>query len=180
MKKVKNLTKKLKLVESSKSEKLEKTLKAAKTEKVEKVVKTKKTKKIKQPTKKRLLIIESTSSSQPKTFVKKEEKNETNLINNGDNKTYLKISQDLNKMSPSHIELPSGRLNEKFSDLMGKLADIMSKQGETFRARAYQKAQETIMSYPGDIMSANDLKGKPNIGPTIMEKLNEYSQTGTL
>ena len=180
MKKVKNLTKKLKLVESSKSDKSSKTLKAAKTEKVEKVVKTKKTKKIKQPTKKRLLIIESTSSSQPKTFVKKEEKNETNLINNGDNKTYLKISQDLNKMSPSHIELPIGRLNEKFSDLMGKLADIMSKQGETFRARAYQKAQETIMSYPGDIMSANDLKGKPNIGPTIMEKLNEYSQTGTL
>jgi NAD-dependent DNA ligase len=174
MKKIKKLTKKLKLVESSKSSN------ASKVEKSLKVVKTKKTKKQKNPTKKRVLIIESTSSSQPKTLLKEEEKNEIKLINNGDNKTYLKISTDLNKMSPSHIELTSGRLNEKFSDLMGKLADIMLKQGETFRARAYQKAQETIMSYPGDIMSANDLKGKPNIGPTIMEKLNEYSQTGTL
>ena len=38
------------------------------------------------------------------------------------------------------------RLNEKFIELMEKLADIMLKQGEPFRARAYQKAQETIMS----------------------------------
>ena len=72
------------------------------------------------------------------------------------------------------------RLNEKFIELMEKLADIMLKQGEPFRARAYQKAQETIMSYQGDILSPNDLKGKPGIGETIMEKLNEYIKTGTL
>ena len=176
MKNVKKLTKKLKLVESSSS----KSSKSLKASKVVESPKTKKTKKIKNPTKKRLLIIESSSSSQPKTLLKNEEKNEIKLPNIGDTKTYLKISPDLNKMSQQPIELPSGRLNEKFSDLMGKLADIMLKQGETFRARAYQKAQETIMSYPGDIMSANDLKGKPNIGSTIMEKLNEFSQTGTL
>ena len=63
---------------------------------------------------------------------------------------------------------------------MEQLANIMLKQGEPFRARAYQKAQETIMAYPTDILSPDDLKGKPNIGPTIMEKLNEYVQTGTL
>ena len=74
----------------------------------------------------------------------------------------------------------TGRLNEKFIELMEKLADIMLKQGEPFRSRAYQKAQETIMAYPSDIFSPNDLKGKPGIGETIMEKLNEYVQTGTL
>ena len=58
------------------------------------------------------------------------------------------------------------RLNEKFIELMEKLADIMLKQCEPFRARAYQKAQETIMSYQGDILSPNDLKGKPGIGET--------------
>ena len=79
------------------------------------------------------------------------------------------------KMSSS-----SGRLNEKFIDLMEKLADIMLKQGEPFRARAYQKDQETIMSYLNDITTPDDLKGKANIGPTIMEKLNEYYKTGTL
>ena len=73
-----------------------------------------------------------------------------------------------------------GRLNEKFIELMEILADIMLKQGEPFRARAYQKAQETIMAYQEDILSPSNLKGKPGIGETIMEKLNEYVQTGTL
>jgi DNA ligase (NAD+) len=77
-------------------------------------------------------------------------------------------------------QLSSVRLNEKFIELMEQLANIMLKQGETFRARAYQKAQETIMSYPNDINSPNDLKNKPNIGSTIMEKLTEFFQTGTL
>ena len=73
-----------------------------------------------------------------------------------------------------------GRLNERFIELMENLSDIMLKQGEPFRARAYQKAQETIMSYPVDILGPDDLKGKPGIGSTIIEKLNEYVKTGTL
>jgi NAD-dependent DNA ligase len=123
--------------------------------------------------KKKLLIIESSSSPsslKEKIELLNPEKNE------GINKTDLKISQDIKQMS----QLPSGRLNEKFIELMEQLADIMLKQGEPFRARAYQKAQETIMAYPSDIMSPNDLKGKPGIGSTIMEKLNEYVETGTL
>jgi NAD-dependent DNA ligase/DNA polymerase/3'-5' exonuclease PolX len=124
--------------------------------------------------KRKLLIIESSSTSSPfkeKIEIFNPEKNE------GINKMDLKISQDKNlKMS----QMPSGRLNEKFIELMEQLSTIMLKQGEAFRARAYQKAQETIMAYPGDIMSPNDLKGKPGIGPTIMEKLNEYVENGTL
>jgi NAD-dependent DNA ligase len=122
--------------------------------------------------KRKLLIIESSStpSLKEKIEILNPEKNE------GITKTDLKISQDITQMS----QLPTGRLNEKFIELMEKLSDIMLKQGEAFRARAYQKAQETIMAYPGDIMSPNDLKGKPGIGPTIMEKLNEYVETGTL
>ena len=123
--------------------------------------------------KRKLLIIESSStpSLKEKNEMFNPEKNE------GINKMDLKISQDKNlKMS----QLPTGRLNEKFIELMEQLSNIMLKQGEAFRARAYQKAQETIMAYPGDIMSPNDLKGKPGIGPTIMEKLNEYVETGTL
>jgi NAD-dependent DNA ligase/predicted flap endonuclease-1-like 5' DNA nuclease len=74
----------------------------------------------------------------------------------------------------------NSRLNEKFIELMEQLADIMLKQGEPFRARAYQKAQETIMAFPADILSPEQLKGKPGIGATIMEKLEEYVNTGTL
>jgi len=125
--------------------------------------------------KKPILIIES--STTPEKVIEKE-KIDIFLPENlkDTNKIDLKISQEVNQMS----QLPSGRLNEKFIELMEKLADIMLKQGEPFRARAYQKAQETIMAYPSDILSPNDLKGKPGIGETIMEKLNEYVQTGTL
>jgi DNA ligase (NAD+) len=131
--------------------------------------------------KKPLLIIESSTSSikpSPKIFKDdKEEKIDIFLSENLRDKLQrdLKIPQEVKQMS-----LPSGRLNEKFIELMEKLANIMLKQGEPFRAKAYQKAQETIMAYPDDILSPNDLKGKPGIGPTIMEKLNEYVETGTL
>ena len=80
-------------------------------------------------------------------------------------------NQTNNKMS---------RYNEKFIEILEALSNIMLKQGETFRARAYQKAQEFIMSYQSDIISLNELKGKPNIGPAILEKLEEFLSTGTL
>jgi DNA polymerase/3'-5' exonuclease PolX len=38
------------------------------------------------------------------------------------------------------------RYNEQFIDLLDKLSDIMLKHGEPFRAKAYQKAQESILS----------------------------------
>lgn len=84
------------------------------------------------------------------------------------------------KITEEKTEKMNGRLNETFIDLMDKLASIMMKQGEPFRARAYQKAQETMMTIVEDIASPDQLKGLPGIGPTIMEKLNEYVSTGTL
>jgi NAD-dependent DNA ligase len=89
------------------------------------------------------------------------------------NESHLKITPDLKSMEPK-------RYNEEFIELMEKLNNIMIKKGEPFRARAYQKAQETIMTYPDDITSPSQLKDKPNIGSTIMDKLNEYVETGTL
>jgi DNA ligase (NAD+) len=134
--------------------------------------------------KKKLLIIESSSltkSSRNKPLGEQVEQKEKIEIynpekNEGILKTDLKITQEVNQMS----QLPSGRLNEKFIDLTEQLGNIMLKHGEPFRARAYQKAQETIMAYQCDIITPEQLKGQPGIGPTIMEKLNEYVQTGTL
>jgi DNA ligase (NAD+) len=71
-------------------------------------------------------------------------------------------------------------LNEKFINLLDKLSGIMMKHGEPFRAKAYQKAQDTIMTYSGVITSFKQLEGLPGIGPTIMEKFKEYVETGTL
>ena len=71
-------------------------------------------------------------------------------------------------------------MNKEFIDIMDELADIMTRQGEPFKARAYKKAAETIMSFPEDITDVKQLSGKPGIGKTIMEKLEEYKKTGTL
>ena len=72
------------------------------------------------------------------------------------------------------------RYNEKFIEIMSKLSEIMLKKGEPFRSRAYQKAIETILNHTEDITCAQQLKGKPNIGETIIAKLNEYVNTGQL
>jgi len=153
----KNLKKKLLLIESSSTTSNKKYGKYGKDGKDEKDEKDEKKEKI-----------ESFLLENPKIIEKEMQPSEINL---------KKSSENISKEMPS---LPTGRLNEKFIDLMEQLSSIMLKKGEPFRARAYQKAQETIMSYPGDILNPNDLKGLPNIGPTIMEKLNEYVETGTL
>ena len=72
------------------------------------------------------------------------------------------------------------RYNEKFIEVLENLSTIMLKKGEAFRARAYQKAQEFIMSYPDTITCLNDLNKKPNIGPAVLERLEEFIVTGTL
>jgi DNA ligase (NAD+) len=74
----------------------------------------------------------------------------------------------------------TGRLNEHYIELLENLSTIMLKNDEPFRAKAYQKAQQTIMSYPGDIASPEDLIGQTGIGSTIMDKLIEYTKQGTL
>ena len=98
----------------------------------------------------------------------------------------LKISQELIKKDsvmpisqPKEHSQPKG-YNEEFIEILGELKDIMQAQGEIFRAKAYQTAQETIMLYEGVITSPEQLKGMKGIGETILSKLNEYVTTGTL
>ena len=136
----------------------------------------------KNKTKKKLRIIESSLSSQERKEVnnnnktaKIPKKRKLNIIESvppNQDEIDIKITEEKPHMSV--------RLNETYIGLMEELADIMMKQGEPFRARAYKKAQETIMTYTGDITTPEQLNGYPNIGPTIMEKLKEYQNTGTL
>ena len=71
-------------------------------------------------------------------------------------------------------------MNIVLIDIMEELADIMMRQGEPFKARAYKKASESIMAFPDEITNVSQLKGQFGIGKTIMEKLEEYQKTGTL
>jgi DNA ligase (NAD+) len=83
------------------------------------------------------------------------------------------------------LQLPTpipikARFNEAFIDVLGELADILQRQGEPFKARAYQQAQESIMTFPDDIYTVDQLKGLKGIGKAIESKLEEYSKTGTI
>ena len=79
-----------------------------------------------------------------------------------------------------HNKDASKRWNEDFIKILDELADIMQRQGEPFKSRAYQKAQETIMTYESDINNLAQIIDLPGIGKTIAGKLEEYMQTGTL
>ena len=72
------------------------------------------------------------------------------------------------------------RLNEGFSTLLSELETILMGQGEPFKARAYKKAEETILGITYDITSYKQLEGMPGIGDAIIKKLQEYEETGSL
>jgi NAD-dependent DNA ligase len=112
-----------------------------------------------------------------KTIEKKERvKEKHNKINI---KTNQQIVLEIEPEKMQNIK-QSKRLNESFIEILGVLRDIMSKHGEVFRAKSYQKAQETLMAYPDNITSVKQLNGMPCIGPTISGTLNEFVETGTL
>lgn len=89
-------------------------------------------------------------------------------------------SKDL-KLSLHSSSKMSG-YNEELSKIFGELYQIMISKGEPFRARAYKKAQETILN-AGFIITADnfkDLQKLPGIGETIVKKVEEYITTGKL
>jgi NAD-dependent DNA ligase/predicted nucleotidyltransferase len=95
----------------------------------------------------------------------------------------LKITQPIVQETTQEIEKMTAAaksFNEEFIEVLGELAGIMQRQGEPFKSRAYQKAQETIMTFDGDIITADQLKGMPGIGDAIYRKLKEYTETGKI
>ena len=113
------------------------------------------------------------SSNSHKTLKKKRVKKIKNVKLKLKKKSYV-----LTNMKP--IKTKKEYYNEKFIKLLGELYTIMMAKGEHYRARAYKKAQETIMSVTSRIENVDVLKGKPGIGSTTISKLNEFVKTGTL
>ena len=107
---------------------------------------------------------------------------DTDLKTSADSKVLLTMAepQVLVTMAEPQVLPTKPRLNEIFIDLLGELADILQRQGEPFKARAYQQAQETIMTYPGDLSTVEQLQGLKGIGKAIEGKLTEYTTTGTI
>ena len=87
---------------------------------------------------------------------------------------------EMNKTIKKISTKTSMNYNNQFIQLLEQLENLMQKKGEFFRARAYAKAKESIMTYKKPIKNADQLKGQKGIGSTILAKLNEYVKTGTL
>jgi len=68
--------------------------------------------------------------------------------------------------------------NQDFSKILGESADLMMRKGEVMKARAYNRARDTIQNIDQDIKSVEQLKNTPTIGATIYDKLDEYTKTG--
>jgi DNA ligase (NAD+) len=125
-----------------------------------------------------------------KTIKKDTKKNSKSSLKKSTKKKTLKTLKTLKIQKPKKLkeikpikkssEKKMPRLNEQFMNIMGELKDIMKAQGERFRAGAYQNAEEAIMQFETDITHPDDLKGIEYIGSTILSKLNEYFETGTL
>jgi len=91
------------------------------------------------------------------------------------------VEQPLKNEIKDEIRVASRkRWNEEFVDILARLSKLLAAQGEVFKSRAYKKAEETVRAYDGDITQVAQLKGQPGIGTTILEKLQEYVNTGTL
>ena len=94
----------------------------------------------------------------------------------------IEISAMSKKSSPVSMNSKEIKqsLNEKIAKLLAKLSSLMMKSGEVMKARAYQKAEETILGLTTELKSVDELRGKSGFGPTILAKIDEYLKTGTL
>lgn len=100
------------------------------------------------------------------------------IKNNETNMPITKQSLRSASKSPMMETSKPTRHNEEFIGILAELENYMSKKGEFMRSRAYQKAQEAIMTYPENITDVDQISGLRGIGKTITSKLNEYLKTG--
>ena len=101
---------------------------------------------------------------------------------NGRNKTMKNTHKQLTTKSlkPTQGSISKMRYNEQFIDALTELADIMSRKGEPFRAKAYKSAAITIMNCSCDITEPDQLKDAKHVGNAVLTKLHELCKTGTI
>ena len=70
--------------------------------------------------------------------------------------------------------------NQVISEILGETADLLTKLGEPFRAKAYKTAANAVSLYSEEINSDTDLSSIKGVGKTTQEKIKEIIQTGKL
>ena len=70
--------------------------------------------------------------------------------------------------------------NNTLAQQFAILSEIMSKNGDSIRSRVYSRVEETILGFPREIKSVDDLKGVSGIGIQVLKKIKEYLETGKI
>jgi len=148
----------------------------------------KKSRFVKKTNTKKLKIVESIERFEPKKSNSPHSKSRTLKKGKTTHRKLNKklvIKEDISPSMPTVNDSQSKSkmtqiYNEQFIAALGELEDYMQKKGEIMRARAYQKAQESIMTYQEDITDVNQIKDLKGIGKTIISKLNELKDTGMI
>tara|TARA_Y100000389_G_scaffold171916_1_gene179910 strand:+ start:2839 stop:5766 length:2928 start_codon:yes stop_codon:yes gene_type:complete len=63
---------------------------------------------------------------------------------------------------------------------LNTLENLTSNRGDIFRARAYKRASEALMSLEETCITLEHVKDKEGIGKTIIEKFKEFMETGKI
>ena len=71
-------------------------------------------------------------------------------------------------------------MNEKYIDLLDKLANISKAKGDFFKEKAYKRAMEEIYLMDEEITDIDKLKGIYGFGEAIIKKMKEFQKTGRL
>jgi len=99
-------------------------------------------------------------------------------LNSNSQDSNLKVNSPPNIKMPN---LPDPPYNSAFIQQLTLLENIMYKNGSPMRALAYKKAKTTIIGLSRTpINSIEDIKGLPNIGDSIIEKLSQFINTGQI
>ena len=72
------------------------------------------------------------------------------------------------------------RLNEFIIEVLEKLVKLMKKNRDYVHQLAYSRALNTVRGITKDITDFDEISKEKYIGPTIVHKLKEYKETGTL
>lgn len=70
--------------------------------------------------------------------------------------------------------------NKIFVELLDELNTLMVRSGEQFKAKAYKNARDSIDVFPDEIHGTEQLLGVEGIGKSILAKLSEFVNTGTI
>lgn len=84
-------------------------------------------------------------------------------------------------MEQSVSNMEKRRLNEDLIKIFDELKGVLTLQGDPFRGMAYQNACDAIIKFDKDIYDPEEqLKNVKGIGESILKKISEFKETGTL